>query len=153
MICLCISLGCDTGFGSRLAKELDSHGFQVFAGCLNVDCDGAQQLKSSCSKLLHLVQLDVTKPVQITTAVEVVQSSLGERSISLKPHRIFDHIISWSRELKRFKNREITSGITWLDWLIINWYCITFMNYQSNYSSELVVINWSILSPCQWKWI
>jgi len=73
--------GCDTGFGSRLAKELDSHGFQVFAGCLNVDCDGAQQLKSSCSKLLHLVQLDVTKPVQITTAVEVVQSSLGERKL------------------------------------------------------------------------
>ena len=73
--------GCDSGFGSRLAEELDRHGFQVFAGCLNTNCDGAQQLKQNCSERLHLVQLNVTVPVQIASAVSLVQTSLGHRSI------------------------------------------------------------------------
>jgi len=73
--------GCDSGFGSRLAEELDRHGFQVFAGCLNTNCDGAQQLKQNCSERLHLVQLNVTVPVQIASAVSLVQTSLGHRKL------------------------------------------------------------------------
>jgi len=73
--------GCDSGFGSRLAEELDIHGFQVFAGCLDVNCDGAQELKRKCSDRLHLVQLNVTDSVQIAVAVDYVKASLGQRKL------------------------------------------------------------------------
>ncbi|OTF73574.1 hypothetical protein BLA29_010652, partial [Euroglyphus maynei] len=42
--------GCDTGFGNRLALKLDRLGFHVFAGVLNIDGDGVQQLREKCSK-------------------------------------------------------------------------------------------------------
>lgn len=72
--------GCDTGFGYDLAKRLDGLGFRVFAGCLNSNGKEAGELARSCSKLLHVVQLDVTKEDQITAAkayVETVHKNTG----------------------------------------------------------------------------
>lgn len=42
--------GCDTGFGNILAKDLDSLGIKVFAGCLTEK--GIQDLKAKCSENL-----------------------------------------------------------------------------------------------------
>lgn len=72
--------GCDTGFGYDLAKRLDGLGFRVFAGCLNSNGKEAGELARSCSKLLSVVQLDVTKEDQITSAkayVETVHRNTG----------------------------------------------------------------------------
>lgn len=72
--------GCDTGFGYDLAKRLDGLGFRVFAGCLNSNGKEAGELARSCSKFLHIVQLDVTKEDQITAAkayVETVHRNTG----------------------------------------------------------------------------
>lgn len=72
--------GCDTGFGYDLAKRLDGLGFRVFAGCLNSNGKEAGELARSCSNLLHVVQLDVTKEDQITAAkayVETVHKNTG----------------------------------------------------------------------------
>lgn len=72
--------GCDTGFGYDLAKRLDGLGFRVFAGCLNSGGKEAEELMKSCSNLLHIVQLDVTKEEQINAAkafVEKVHKDTG----------------------------------------------------------------------------
>lgn len=69
-----------TGFGYDLAKRLDGLGFRVFAGCLNSNGKEAGELARSCSNLLHVVQLDVTKENQITAAkayVETVHKNTG----------------------------------------------------------------------------
>jgi len=42
--------GCDSGFGQALARELDSIGASVFAGCLCTSSHGAKELLSSCSE-------------------------------------------------------------------------------------------------------
>ncbi|XP_061177363.1 D-beta-hydroxybutyrate dehydrogenase, mitochondrial-like [Saccostrea echinata] len=66
--------GCDTGIGHDLAKRLDKMGFHVFAGCLVGDGPGAAELARSCSKRLHVVQLDVTKDDQIRSAKSYVET-------------------------------------------------------------------------------
>ena len=75
--------GCDTGFGHELAKCLHSLGFVVFAGCLNVRGEGAHQLKDAtlrsgggASERLHVVQMDVTKEVQVSDAVQSILALL-----------------------------------------------------------------------------
>lgn len=45
---MCV-LGCDSGFGSALAKTLDSIGMKVFAGCLYSEGPGAIELQNACS--------------------------------------------------------------------------------------------------------
>lgn len=52
----------------------------MFAGCLNSNGKEAGELARSCSNLLHVVQLDVTKEDQITAAkayVETVHKNTG----------------------------------------------------------------------------
>lgn len=52
----------------------------MFAGCLNSNGKEAGELARSCSNLLHIVQLDVTKEDQITVAkayVETVHRNTG----------------------------------------------------------------------------
>ncbi|XP_022100681.1 D-beta-hydroxybutyrate dehydrogenase, mitochondrial-like isoform X1 [Acanthaster planci] len=75
--------GCDTGFGHELAKCLHSLGFVVFAGCLDVQGEGALRLKDvpsesggRASKKLHVIQMDVTKEDQVSDAVQTVLSLL-----------------------------------------------------------------------------
>ncbi|KAM8799187.1 17-beta-hydroxysteroid dehydrogenase type 2 [Eudromia elegans] len=61
-------LGTDTGIGHALAKYLDSMGFVVFAGVLDKDGPGAEDLRRTCSQRLSLLQLDITNPTQIKEA-------------------------------------------------------------------------------------
>ncbi|XP_065590305.1 17-beta-hydroxysteroid dehydrogenase type 2 [Cyrtonyx montezumae] len=60
--------GSDTGIGHALAKYLDSLGFTVFAGVLNKDGPGAEELRRTCSQRLSLLQLDITNPTQVKEA-------------------------------------------------------------------------------------
>ncbi|OPJ78172.1 estradiol 17-beta-dehydrogenase 2 [Patagioenas fasciata monilis] len=60
--------GSDTGFGHALAKYLDNLGFVVFAGVLNKDGPGAEELRQTCSRRLSLLQLDVTNATQVKEA-------------------------------------------------------------------------------------
>ncbi|NWI92952.1 DHB2 dehydrogenase, partial [Pitta sordida] len=60
--------GSDTGIGHALAKYLDSLGFVVFAGVLNKDGPGAEELRQTCSGRLSLLQLDVTNATQVKQA-------------------------------------------------------------------------------------
>uniref|UniRef100_A0A8C3GIP7 Hydroxysteroid 17-beta dehydrogenase 2 n=1 Tax=Cairina moschata TaxID=8855 RepID=A0A8C3GIP7_CAIMO len=60
--------GSDTGIGHALAKYLDNLGFIVFAGVLNKDGPGAEDLRQTCSQRLSLLQLDITNPTQVKEA-------------------------------------------------------------------------------------
>ncbi|XP_010285389.1 PREDICTED: estradiol 17-beta-dehydrogenase 2 [Phaethon lepturus] len=60
--------GSDTGIGHALAKYLDNMGFVVFAGVLNKDGPGAEELRRTCSRRLSLLQLDITNATQVKEA-------------------------------------------------------------------------------------
>ncbi|CAH1794216.1 unnamed protein product [Owenia fusiformis] len=75
--------GCDTGFGNTLARQLDSLGYTVFAGCLFSTKDGAQELKIASSPKLHIVQLDVTNDDDITNALGYVKDVLDRTKLEL----------------------------------------------------------------------
>ncbi|NXV75725.1 DHB2 dehydrogenase, partial [Atlantisia rogersi] len=60
--------GSDTGIGHALAKYLDNLGFVVFAGVLNKDGPGAEELRRTCSERLALLQLDITNATQVKEA-------------------------------------------------------------------------------------
>ena len=72
-----VFIGCDTGFGLELAKHLHEQGFNVYAGCLLMDSEGAADLASiSESKgRMRVLQLDVTKKEDWECAVEVLRIS------------------------------------------------------------------------------
>ncbi|CAN7941530.1 unnamed protein product, partial [Ixodes hexagonus] len=53
---------CDSGYGNRLAIELDRRGFTVVAGCVNENSEGSRYIKEVCSPRVHVVQTDVTQP-------------------------------------------------------------------------------------------
>ncbi|XP_072546384.1 D-beta-hydroxybutyrate dehydrogenase, mitochondrial [Salminus brasiliensis] len=73
--------GCDSGFGYRLAKTLDSMGFIVFAGCLYSDGHGAQSLAKEASPRLKLLQLDVTRDEDVKLAKAFVEANLPEKGL------------------------------------------------------------------------
>ncbi|XP_078694270.1 D-beta-hydroxybutyrate dehydrogenase, mitochondrial-like [Branchiostoma floridae x Branchiostoma belcheri] len=77
--------GCDSGFGFKLAKRLDSLGFTVFAGCLLADSggEGAKKLRAECSSRLSTVQIDVTDDGQVKAAVQQVKDRLPTGSKGL----------------------------------------------------------------------
>ncbi|KFQ08252.1 Estradiol 17-beta-dehydrogenase 2, partial [Leptosomus discolor] len=60
--------GSDTGIGHALAKYLDNLGFVVFAGVLNKDGPGAEELRQTCSPRLSVLQLDITNATQVKEA-------------------------------------------------------------------------------------
>ncbi|KFQ33869.1 Estradiol 17-beta-dehydrogenase 2, partial [Merops nubicus] len=60
--------GSGTGIGHALAKYLDNLGFVVFAGVLNKDGPGAEDLRRTCSQRLSLLQLDITNAAQVKEA-------------------------------------------------------------------------------------
>uniref|UniRef100_A0A8C7E851 Hydroxysteroid 17-beta dehydrogenase 2 n=1 Tax=Nothoprocta perdicaria TaxID=30464 RepID=A0A8C7E851_NOTPE len=76
----------DTGIGHALAKYLDNMGFIVFAGVLNKDGPGAEELRRTCSQRLSLLQLDITNPTQVKEAYlkvsEKVQNTVNIISIA-----------------------------------------------------------------------
>ncbi|BFZ17507.1 hypothetical protein BsWGS_20557 [Bradybaena similaris] len=73
--------GCDSGFGRELAERLDAMGYQVFAGCLAPDREGARSLKESASDRLQVVPIDVTDDFQVSQAVRFVKSQLGDNQL------------------------------------------------------------------------
>ncbi|XP_019643999.1 PREDICTED: D-beta-hydroxybutyrate dehydrogenase, mitochondrial-like [Branchiostoma belcheri] len=77
--------GCDSGFGFKLAKRLDSLGFTVFAGCLLADSggEGSKKLRAECSSRLSTVQIDVTDDGQVKAAVQQVKDRLPKGSKGL----------------------------------------------------------------------
>ncbi|XP_021396720.2 17-beta-hydroxysteroid dehydrogenase type 2 [Lonchura striata] len=68
--------GSDTGIGHALAKYLDSLGFVVFAGVLNQDGPGAEELRRSCSQRLSVLQLDITNTTQVQEAYLTVSEKV-----------------------------------------------------------------------------
>ncbi|KAK7113181.1 retinol dehydrogenase 16-like [Littorina saxatilis] len=73
--------GCDTGFGYSLAQRLDEMGYQVFAGCLAPDREGALQLASTSSQRLRVVPLDVTDDWQVQQALTTVTQHCEEGAL------------------------------------------------------------------------
>ncbi|XP_048461918.1 estradiol 17-beta-dehydrogenase 2 [Rhincodon typus] len=72
---------CDSGFGHALAKHLDKLGFTVFAGVLYLDGPGAEDLKTSGSNRLMVLQLDVTSSEQIVKSHAQVKCQLKNRGL------------------------------------------------------------------------
>lgn len=66
--------GCDSGFGKETAKKLDAMGFTVLATVLELDGPGALELRACCSPRLRLLQLDLTKPADISRALEFTKA-------------------------------------------------------------------------------
>ena len=66
--------GCDTGFGEKLARRLDSLGCHVFAGCLTEA--GEVALRKVSSPRLVPVPLDVARPESVRAALELVKAKL-----------------------------------------------------------------------------
>lgn len=73
--------GCDTGFGLEAVKKLDTMGFTVLATVLNLESPGALELRACCSPRLKLLQMDLTKPEDISRVLEFTKthtSSTGQ---------------------------------------------------------------------------
>lgn len=75
--------GCDSGFGQATARHLDAMGFRVFASVLDPQGPGAQELRRSCSPMLTLLQMDLTKPEDIQRVLQHVQANTNSTGRSL----------------------------------------------------------------------
>ncbi|XP_041794455.1 estradiol 17-beta-dehydrogenase 2 [Chelmon rostratus] len=73
--------GCDSGFGHVLAKRLSEMGVMVFAGVLDVNGAGAQQLREPGSENLQVLQLDVTDSTQIETAHRYICAQVADTGL------------------------------------------------------------------------
>ncbi|EEC01938.1 dehydrogenase, putative [Ixodes scapularis] len=65
---------CDSGYGNRLAIELDRRGFTVVAGCVNEQSDGSRHIKEVCSERVYVVQTDVTQPESLVVFESMVRT-------------------------------------------------------------------------------
>ena len=63
--------GCDTGFGHRLAIELDKQGFNVLAGVFTAN--NITSLKNELSSNATVFRLDITKQEDIDATFELVK--------------------------------------------------------------------------------
>jgi len=66
--------GTDSGFGKRLAIDLDRRGVVVYAGCYTEN--GAKELAKVTSKRLKLVRIDVTDVTSITEAKMFIEKDI-----------------------------------------------------------------------------
>lgn len=73
--------GADSGFGHSLAKHLDKLGFTVFAGVLDKEGPGAEELRKHGSERLSVLQMDVTKPEQIKDAHSKVTEKIQDKGL------------------------------------------------------------------------
>ncbi|CAL8262828.1 unnamed protein product [Merluccius merluccius] len=74
--------GCDTGFGHALAKELSDRGVWVFAGVLDLNGSGAQELMKLGSRRIKVLQLDVRDPDQVAQAHrDICDAQVGEAGL------------------------------------------------------------------------
>ena len=70
--------GCDSGFGFSLASHCAELGMKVVAACYSDTSEGAQQLRG---RGVTVVQLDLTQPASLETAVAAVRSVAGEAGL------------------------------------------------------------------------
>lgn len=70
--------GASTGIGLACAKHLGQQGWQVFAG-VRRSADG-RKLAAASSNITPII-VDVTKPVQITRALKIVQKAVGGQGL------------------------------------------------------------------------
>ncbi|XP_058530502.1 17-beta-hydroxysteroid dehydrogenase type 2 [Ochotona princeps] len=73
--------GSDCGFGHEICKHLDKMGFTVFAGVLNEQGSGAEELRRHCSSRLSVLQMDVTKPEQVKDAHSKVTEKVKDKGL------------------------------------------------------------------------
>ncbi|XP_008137927.2 17-beta-hydroxysteroid dehydrogenase type 2 isoform X1 [Eptesicus fuscus] len=73
--------GGDSGIGHALSKYLDQLGFTVFAGVLNKNGSGAEELRRTCSKRFSVLQMDVTDSQQIKDAYSKVVQKVQNRGL------------------------------------------------------------------------
>lgn len=73
--------GCDSGFGLALAQQLSDTELTVFAGVLDVNGPGAQQLRERRSENLQVLQLDVTDISQIETAHRYICTQVADTGL------------------------------------------------------------------------
>ncbi|XP_033097676.1 retinol dehydrogenase 7-like [Anneissia japonica] len=66
--------GCDTGFGNKLARELDRQDCHVFATCFTED--GIKKLNETTSEKLHCIHMDVRNSDSIKKAYNEVKRLL-----------------------------------------------------------------------------
>ncbi|XP_040196897.1 retinol dehydrogenase 7-like [Rana temporaria] len=71
--------GCDTGFGSLLAKMLDKRGMKVLAACLTPQ--GAEKLKEETSSRLHTVIVDVSENESVKSAAKWAAEIVGDAGL------------------------------------------------------------------------
>ncbi|NWY64983.1 RDH2 dehydrogenase, partial [Erithacus rubecula] len=71
--------GCDSGFGSLLARQLDARGMRVLAACLTEA--GAAQLRAATSDRLQTVLLDVTSSKSIADVTAWVRQRVGDQGL------------------------------------------------------------------------
>ncbi|XP_065515747.1 retinol dehydrogenase 16-like [Lathamus discolor] len=71
--------GCDSGFGSLLARQLDARGLRVLAACLTEE--GAEGLRAAASPRLQTLLLDVTSSPSIAAAAAWVKERVGDRGL------------------------------------------------------------------------
>ncbi|XP_070787014.1 retinol dehydrogenase 7-like [Enoplosus armatus] len=71
--------GCDSGFGSLLARHLDKQGFRVIASCLTEK--GEEDLKKSCSSNLITTHLDVRSQESVAKVAAMIKDKVGERGL------------------------------------------------------------------------
>ncbi|XP_078521221.1 retinol dehydrogenase 7-like [Lissotriton helveticus] len=69
--------GCDSGFGNKLARQLDEQGLRVLAACLTQN--GAEQLKEATSQRLQTVILDVTNNTSVAAMAQWVKEQVGDQ--------------------------------------------------------------------------
>ena len=67
--------GCSSGFGSALAKELLENGYQVAVTARNID--QVKTLTDAYPETAFPISLDVTNPLQITSALESAIARFG----------------------------------------------------------------------------
>ncbi|KAF7649818.1 hypothetical protein LDENG_00135510 [Lucifuga dentata] len=73
--------GCDMGISHALAKTLSDMGVKVFAGVLNINGSGAQQLRDQRCENLQVLQLDVTDECQIQEAHRYICTQVGQAGL------------------------------------------------------------------------
>ncbi|NWH78715.1 RDH16 dehydrogenase, partial [Piaya cayana] len=71
--------GCDSGFGHRLARQLDARGLRVLAACLTEH--GAQRLRAAASSRLQTVRLDVTSSQSIAGVAAWAREQVGDQGL------------------------------------------------------------------------
>ncbi|XP_003217014.2 retinol dehydrogenase 7 [Anolis carolinensis] len=71
--------GCDSGFGNKLAKQLDTQGLRVLAACFTQE--GAEELERLTSDRLKVTILDVSSTESVNAATKWVKRIVGSKGL------------------------------------------------------------------------